>query len=519
MKFAKKTLLTLALLGAFTASAAEKVVESAARTLTGVTVSSRPKTVFGGVVYPASLECTATFSDGRSKKVKATWSVVRGAATVTAAGDLRVSPKAVDTVKVKAKYAYSGKTCSATASIKVLERTDPAPEVTLKKFIVHGPDSLPSGGSAKYWALAIWSNGATGVVEKAEWSQLTGADRATMSVEEPVAYLTALPGEDVGGTLLKAVWGDRTAVKRVEIVPPGATEFAAPVLCADGDPTGVLRTSFSLPIRVDSAAKATVTVRGLPDDLGLVYDAKKSVISGVPKKTGSFKISVSATSAVGKAKKLSLTIKVLDLPGWAKGSFAGLAQYDLLSKPETQVCPYANATAKLKSSGAVSLTLSFADDVEKFSSKKYASATIKKGKVTALALSGTVKAVNGRFAAVGEVTSRGFRLWSTDSRQVYAETFRRLSTSVSSEKKKIARTAGRNYRLGDLAFVVDRNGKMTVSGRNAGKRKLSGSCAPLLKDGAVYYLFVLTPTGKGGNGYLIALWDDGSGMKYGDLSF
>ena len=506
-----------------TSPAAKDTGKSIALALKSIRISSYPKSVYAGCTYPKALVCTATFNDGLSKTVKASWSVTKGKATVNSSGTLRVNPKASGTLGIKAKYTYAKKTCTASVSIKVVKPPKPDPERTIKKFFIEGPSSIPSGNTESYMAYVLWSDGEINYVPDAVWTQLTGKDHAVMAVEQPYLKLTALFTGVTCGTMVKAEWNGYSDVKRVEIVSPDPGETPLPEVCVDGDPTGVIHTAFKLPIRVDCAFPVTVTVSGLPKTLGLAYDSKKGVISGVPKKTGTCKVTVTAKGTyLGKVKssKLTFSLKILALPSWAKGSFSGIARYDLLTDYTTQFCPFANATATLKSSGASSVKFSFASDTESFSATKYASATISGGKVTALQLSGTLKTATGKLSARGEVTSAHLRLWTiAGSRQAYAEMYRKISTSVKSEKKLISKVAGRSYTVSKLKLKIDKKGKMKITGKTPKNRKVSASCYPHICDGAVYYRFVFTPTGAGGNGYYIYLKSEGSGLRYWELSF
>lgn len=517
---AETTLLGYALA---TSPAAKDTGKSIALVLKSIRMSSYPKSVYAGCTYPKALVCTATFNDGLSKVVKASWSVTKGKATVNSSGTLRVNPKASGTLGIKAKYTYAKKTCSASASIKVVKPPKPDPERTIKKFFIGGPSSIASGNTENYMAFIVWSDNVTNYVSDAEWTQLTGKDHAAMAVEQPYMKLTALYTGVTCGTMVKAEWNGYSDVKRVEIVSPDPGEPLSPEVCVDGDPTGVIHTAFKLPIRIDCAFPVTVTASGLPKTLGLAYDSKKGVISGVPKKTGTYKVTVTAKGkylGTVKSSKLTFSLKILALPSWAKGSFSGIAQYDLLTDYTTQFCPFANATASLKSSGASSVKFSFASDTETFSATKYASATISGGKVTALQLSGTLKTATGKLSARGEVTAAHLRLWTiAGSRQAYAEMYRKISTSVKSEKKLISKVAGWSYTASKLKLKIDKNGKMTISGKTPKNRKVSASCYPHLCDGAIYYRFVFTPTGAGGNGYYIYLKSEGSSLRYWELSF
>ena len=157
---------------------------------------------------------------------------------------------------------------------------------------------------------------------------------------------------------------------------------------------------------------------------------------------------------------------------------------------------------------------------ETFSETKYASATISGGKVTALLLYGTLKTATGKLSAHGEVTAAHLRLWTiAGSRQTYAEMYRRISTSVKSEKKLISDVAGRSYLASKLKLKIDKKGKMKISRKTPKNRKVSASCYPHICDGAVYYRFVFNPTGAGGNGYWIYLKAKGSSLRYWEQTF
>jgi hypothetical protein len=74
-------------------------------------------------------------------------------------------------------------------------------------------------------------------------------------------------------------------------------------------------------VEAESVTNVAYSAKGLPS--GLKIDAAAGVVSGAPKRTGTFAATVTAKSAKGTAT-LSVTVEVEPLPAYASGSFQGL---------------------------------------------------------------------------------------------------------------------------------------------------------------------------------------------------
>ena len=108
-----------------------------------------------------------------------------------------------------------------------------------------------------------------------------------------------------------------------------ATDPVKNVACDSVDETGTLTmmVGVKLPgtnvVTCKSASLPSYAASGLP--VGVSINKTTGAFVGVPGKVGTFKAKVTASNASTK-KTLSLTVKVLSLPKWAKGTFTGLAE-------------------------------------------------------------------------------------------------------------------------------------------------------------------------------------------------
>ncbi len=107
-----------------------------------------------------------------------------------------------------------------------------------------------------------------------------------------------------------------------------ATDPVSNVACDSLDETGTLtmmvgvKLSGTNVVTCDSASLPNYAASGLP--AGVSLDKTTGAFTGAPGKVGTFKVKVTASNASTK-KALNLTVKVLPLPAWAKGTFTGLA--------------------------------------------------------------------------------------------------------------------------------------------------------------------------------------------------
>ncbi len=510
---------------------------------TGLTITPYPATVHAGRCYRGGIGCVARYNDGTTRTVRPTWSV-RGAASVNKAGDLRVGAGASGTLKVTATYTALKVTKKATVSIRVVQAPLPDPTVNpdpdgnpnlnpqkrTVKLLIDGPDQLTEGETGTYAAVAVAADGSMEVVVPT-WRQLTGEAFASARVDTAGFVLTAAsPLFTRRGTLIRAEYAGCVAVKRVDLLPEDAALAGVeprPVLALDGDKVAVCRVSFRLPVRVDSGVAAKVSAKGLPP--GLAYDAKKGAIAGVPTKAGNFKVTVSAVSAAGKAVPVTFTLKVLALPGWAVGTYDGVALFDRLTAIEDQTSPYAKGTVTVSSTGKISAKLPFSGDTETFSASAFSSAALEEGKVVALGFRGTLKTRSGNIAMEGTLTRNVVKLDVVSTvaaaRRPSLKAFRRL-TGSKSDWTLLRRVANRRYRFTSseapklaLSLRFDRYGNALLAGKTATGRTVKALARVLVRDGNAYVFFLFPATSGGGNGFFFDMTHDGSDTQSGYLTF
>jgi hypothetical protein len=102
------------------------------------------------------------------------------------------------------------------------------------------------------------------------------------------------------------------------------TDITVPAVTKPDDQRATVGVAFRLaPLEVRSESKPTVTVTGLP--AGLKYDAATLTIAGVPTKTGTNRVTISASNVNNQqnAATTNFTITVAPLPVWATGDFTG----------------------------------------------------------------------------------------------------------------------------------------------------------------------------------------------------
>lgn len=108
-----------------------------------------------------------------------------------------------------------------------------------------------------------------------------------------------------------------------------ATDPVSNIACASADETGTLTMMVGVKpagtdkVTCESASLPSYKASGLP--AGVSINKTTGVFTGAPTKVGTFKAKVTVSNASTK-KTQSITIKVLPLPAWAKGSFTGLAE-------------------------------------------------------------------------------------------------------------------------------------------------------------------------------------------------
>ncbi len=128
-----------------------------------------------------------------------------------------------------------------------------------------------------------------------------------------------------------------------------ATDPVKNIACASLDETGTLTMMVGVKlagtdkVTCESASLPSYKASGLP--AGVSINKTTGAFTGAPGKVGTFKAKVTASNASTK-KTRQITIKVLPLPAWAKGTFVGLAE-------ETDVDP-GLATLTIGATGKIS---------------------------------------------------------------------------------------------------------------------------------------------------------------------
>ena len=128
-----------------------------------------------------------------------------------------------------------------------------------------------------------------------------------------------------------------------------ATDPVTDFACASVDETGTLTMMVGVKLAgndkmtCESASLPSYKASGLP--AGVAINKTTGAFTGAPTKVGMFKAKVTASNASTK-KTQPITIKVLPLPAWAKGTFTGLAE-------ETGVAP-GLATLTVGATGKIS---------------------------------------------------------------------------------------------------------------------------------------------------------------------
>ena len=141
---------------------ATKVITLSKRTLTDITIA-------GDEIIPsgtaATYSCTATWSDGQTSVVTATWrlSSTTYASVDTTGKVANQNTTTTDkTVTLTASYKFGGETKEATKTITLTNRS-------LVSISIAGEDVIPSGNVSVYVCTATWSDGATSTATAA-WS-------------------------------------------------------------------------------------------------------------------------------------------------------------------------------------------------------------------------------------------------------------------------------------------------------------------------------------------------------------
>ena len=169
-----------------------------------------------------------------------------------------------------------------------------------------------------------------------------------------------------------------------------ATDPVANVACASAGESRTLtlmvgvKLSGTDAVTCESASLPSYTASGLP--AGVSINKTTGAFVGAPTKTGTFKAKVTAKNASTK-KTLPLTVKVLPLPAWAKGTFTGLAE-------ETDVTP-GLATLTVGATGKISGKVALPGTNWTFSAASFDAGGFT-GDATNLTITGTAKYVDAK---------------------------------------------------------------------------------------------------------------------------
>lgn len=223
-------------------------------------------------------------------------------------------------VKVTAKARPGWKFVSWTATgVKLSKPKSASQKVKIKssnielvaKFsrdtYVSGISALPSGGTVSGSAYCKKGKSVKlKAVAKSGYAFLSWSDGSvspTLTVKQSVADSLA---EDGVATFV-AYFKKQKSVKK-----PSFSLAASSVV------NGTVGVRFELPLPCDSECKVTLSAKGLPKGLSV----SGNVISGVPKKAGTSKVTISAKNA-GGTSKLTVKIVVAAFPKQLVGSYSG----------------------------------------------------------------------------------------------------------------------------------------------------------------------------------------------------
>lgn len=240
-------------------------------TLTGLFVT--PDAVTLPVGIGTTLQARATFSDGHTEDVTAlaAWSSsAPGVASVSAGTVVGVAPGSAKIVAT-----YSGITAAASVFVNRLDVVD---------LRVDPPEAeIPVGGTAKFTATAIFSDGSSAdVTTTVAWSVF---DPDVLSVTTGL-----VTGKKAGGSIVQAILGALSANARVSVVGGKVVKSVEltptdPVLAVGGEQAFLATAIYSDGTKADVTTTSTWTV----DDPGvgklLVTATKVSVTAVAPGST------------------------------------------------------------------------------------------------------------------------------------------------------------------------------------------------------------------------------------------
>jgi hypothetical protein len=220
----------------------------------------------------------------------------------------------------------------------------------------------------------------------------------------------------------------------------------------------VRRTSHDSPV--------TVKVSGLPS--GLKFQKKTGVIVGMPKRSGTFSVTVIAKDREKHQAKKQFTLCVGDHPSWATGTFNGYTVVD--GSP---------AFVKLKiygASGLVKWSYKVNGKTRRFSVKGFEKCILSEGGVAKLGISDGVEISPAVFCDyLGDCTEIGMITGIGPSR-LFQDVWSRKDLATCRYKKKFTYRMDSTNATGVIAddgyldLVLSAKGKAKVSGKIAGCR-------------------------------------------------
>ena len=348
--------------------------------------------------------------------------------------------------------------------------------------------------AADHTLIALWAANAYTVTFDAQGGT---ADPQDKTVTYNVSYGT-LPVPVRVGYAFGGWWtgADGTGAQVTE--ETNVTVAAAQTLYAAWrEEPNVSGMAYARPLPDAFVGAAKVVVKGLP--AGLKYNAKTGMIEGVPAKTGSYNVTVSATGVAPQ----SFTIYVEALPAWAQGVFNGYVDGG------------GAATMTVTAQGKVTGKVAMAGTNYAFSAASYAAggsaevgfevvATAKSGKA---ALPLTLRV---RQAATPQTLGAASGLLGTESTVVlYRDAWKDAAAKLAPLIGYYTATLpgeDEQYGSGYLTFTVDKAGKVKVGGKLADGTAVSlGGTLILDESGQVWAAVYTAPaTYRGGHFFMLA---------------
>jgi uncharacterized repeat protein (TIGR02543 family) len=290
----------------------------------------------------------------------------------------------------------------------------------------------------------------------------------------------------------------------------GTTTNVAPPAVSDPGPQGAMvGVPFTLALDIASASLPSVTLLGLPP--GLKYNAATKTISGVPTAPVTNKVvTVTAKNVSRFSGARTFTMTVDPLPGWAQGTFSGVAGNDALGS--------GSASMSVTAVGAASGKLTLRGTNFSFSAKNYSSrggdgsfilvTTAVVGRVSwPLTFSVNVPEITDTTGTVpltlskaeGVLSSNG---WTTLYRNIWKDAgMVTVLTNRFTGYYTAVLPGGSEYGSGYLAFTVDKAGGVKATGKLADGTPVSLAGTLILDEaGRVFAVLYTVPAAYKGGG-------------------